>query len=111
MLEESAEAPGLKVCRAQLAGKLILIKEIHQNQTPLTPFRGSGGVGNLCAVFYYSPTLLSIIHKFVLFRLGLLLAAGRRRSHLLESTSPNSFAPARVVLGVGSASRFDENGP
>ncbi len=52
----------------------------------------------------------SLIVRGVLLRLARLCAAGKQGSDFLVIYVPSSFAPVRVVLSVGSASPFGQNG-
>ncbi len=52
----------------------------------------------------------SLIISGIWLRHGRLLAAGKRRSHALVANYHRCFAPPLVVLSVGSASLFGQNG-
>ncbi len=56
------------------------------------------------------PAILWPCLRGVSLRLVRLFAAGKRRSNPLVANYQRYLAPIRVVLGVGSASSFDQNG-
>ncbi len=76
ILTKSAEAAGLKACKAQLAGPLSDSDRIKSKSIPALPSQGSGGRGKLFAGFSYSHALFVANYQKCFAPAGVLVRGG-----------------------------------